>query len=255
MQSVRTIGLALFLVAAPVLAGARAAGSVETIPTRSGATLSFLEINRSGQTAVILLPGGGGTLRLRSGRPRLGNFLVRSRSLFAAQGFRVVVPDAPSDRRNLNHWRTSGAHVADLVALARYLRRTGARRVWLVGTSRGSISAAAAAARGGFNGLVLTSSVTRRAGRRPAIVQDARLGAIRGPVLIVYHRNDDCRFTPASDAAALKAALRRARPVAVMLFDGGRPPLSRLCGAFAAHGYYGIEPRVVTAIGRWIRTH
>ena len=95
------------LVSAPASAGAQnTADEVVTIPTREDVTVQFILLGpRPGDPpAVILFTGGGGKLGLakwvRKGKVRKnprGNFLVRSRKLFAGHGFLVAVPDAPSD--------------------------------------------------------------------------------------------------------------------------------------------------------------
>lgn len=55
------------------------------------------------EQVVILFSGGSGNVRLRPGslRPEFagrGNFLVRTRYLWAGDGFASVVVDVPSDR-------------------------------------------------------------------------------------------------------------------------------------------------------------
>ena len=74
------------------------------------------------KATVILFSGGDGGLgiypngSLQRGN---GNFLVRTRQLFAAQGFLVAVVDAPSDRQGgnwLQGFRQTSEHVADIKA-------------------------------------------------------------------------------------------------------------------------------------------
>ena len=129
---------------------------VAEIPTRPGVTVKFIEITGAPRTApkVILFGGARGKIGLDgwdgSGTPS-GNFLVRARQLFAAHGFHVTVPDAPSDRKDLRiglvRWRRSAAHAQDIAAIINHMRKRGAGPVFLVGTSRGTNSAAGAAAR------------------------------------------------------------------------------------------------------------
>jgi hypothetical protein len=70
--------------------------------------------------------------------------------------------------------------------------------------------------------------------------------------LIVHHRNDGCRVTPATDVNALQAKLTGAPRTQVMLFNGGDPPRSDACEALSEHGFLGIEAQVVEAIAAWI---
>src|SRR6266704_3136170 len=105
MIMTRPVKLLKFIVAAALL-GATAyspsATAVEVIavPTRSRVTQSFYLTEPAGPPAasLVLFPGGDGKLRgYGPANLRKGNFLVRSRDLFAAQGFTVAVMDAPSD--------------------------------------------------------------------------------------------------------------------------------------------------------------
>lgn len=245
--------------AAAVLAVAPApAEEIVTIATRPGVTLSFILVTPPARpvASALLLPGGSGKIGLwRSPEPRSDNFLVRTRGRFAAAGVLVAVVDVPSDRRRdgLAAWRDSQEHRADMAAVARWLRRKAPGPVWLIGTSRGTVSAAHLGAYLNVDGVVLTSPVTRPSMRNPATALDAPLGRIRVPVLLVAHRQDGCAVTPAEGTDDLKTALSNARPVEVMLFEGGAPALSDPCQPLSEHGFFGIEDRVVDAITGWIR--
>ena len=130
--------------------------------------------------------------------------------------------------------------------------------VWLVGTSMGSLSAANAAARlpeGGPDGIVLTSSVTETSKMSYETTRHAGLGDIRVPTLVVHHKDDTCRASPYSGAEDILKALKQAPVKELMAFEGGSPAISAPCEAKAAHGYLGIEAKVVSAIGAWIRAH
>src|SRR3972149_2551132 len=130
------------------------AQEIVTLATRDGATQSFLLTVPSGDNpaaAAILLPGGPGLIRLRNegGRIRFGegNFLVRSRQLFVGRGIVAAVMDAPSDQpQGMDDGCALGdKHAADIRRVAEDLtRRFPGIPVFLVGTSRGTVSAAAA---------------------------------------------------------------------------------------------------------------
>ncbi len=258
---------ALFAAAAPAVAGSTGE-EVVTIPTRDGVTVPFILLGpRTGDApAVILFAGGAGVLDLaewnRKGDPTK-NFLVRSRKLFAARGFLVAVPDAPSDLTGsygadgLIRARLEAEHAEDIRAVIRYLRRFTQGPVFLVGTSRGSISAVGFASRaraGELGGIVLTSTVTQYNNRG---VKDhvfkARLDNIRVPVLIASHKDDGCYVTPFEDSARLKRALAAAPSVEIKGYSGGGPYRGRECGARHAHGFPGIEAQVVGDIAAWIK--
>lgn len=121
------------------------------------------------KAAIILFAGGHGGLQISQDGSfgwGKGNFLVRTRQLFADQGLLVVVVDAPSDHQSnpyLGSFRQSPEHAADIKAVIAWLRTQAKIPVWLVGTSRGTQSAAYIAtqlnSQEGPNGLVLTSTI------------------------------------------------------------------------------------------------
>ena len=127
--------------------------SYVSIETRSGVSQAFLHIEPAEPlAAVILFAGGDGRLGLSpNGIAALqGNFLVRSRPLFADEGLVVAVVDVASDfdtGDGLLGFRSGKKHATDIKGVIAYVKRKAKLPVWVVGTSRGSISAANAAAR------------------------------------------------------------------------------------------------------------
>jgi acetyl esterase/lipase len=150
---------------------AQVSEKVVDIPTREGVTQRFLYLKPEKPVAsVILFAGGHGGLQIGdNGSFGWGarNFLVRTRQIFAENGLAVAVIDAPSDRQNppfLSGFRQTSKHVADVKAVIAWLRKEAEVPVWLVGTSRGTQSAAFIATElalpdGGPDGLVLTSTI------------------------------------------------------------------------------------------------
>lgn len=243
------------------------AATLETLEPRPGVSEKFILLPAQGgpaKASVILLVGGNGRVGLRPDNidQPFNNFLARTRDLFAAQGLQVVLLDSPSDHTDLGDWRVSADHAADIAAVIRYLRAKSNIPVWLVGTSRGSVSAANAGARLAQgpaetrpDGLVLTSSVTIPAPAEMTTVESSDLTQVRVPVLIVAHRDDHCKYSPPSNAEKLAGAFPNSPKVELMLFDGGEAPRSDPCQPYAQHGYLGIEPKVVSAIAAWIEAH
>jgi pimeloyl-ACP methyl ester carboxylesterase len=215
--------------------------------------------------SVILFAGGHGALGLKSASAMkwgAGNFLVRTRERFADHGFMVAVIDAPADKQEgMNGvFRMGSEHAGDIGAVASYLKKQAPVPVWLVGTSMGTFSAAGGAiASPNVDGLVLTSTMTRTrsdwviAKSHPNSVASMALPRVTVPALIVSHRHDGCEFTPAADAAKLKARLTKSSKVEVVILDGGSPPRSEPCDAYSQHGYLGIEGKAVDAVARFIK--
>ena len=251
------------LVAAPVRAGT---ASLVSIPTPRGASQPFILIKPGAPIAsVILFAGGHGALGLTGASSMewgAGNFLVRSRDLFADHRLVVAVADAPSDRRHgMNAiFRMGREHASDIGAIASHLKRHVDAPVWLIGTSMGTFSAAGGAiASNGIDGLILTSTITRSkphwkiAASHPDGVASMALSEVTAATLILSHRQDQCEVTPAADALKLRRRLTQARRTEVVLLDGGAPPRSEPCEAHSQHGFLGIENHAVGAIADFIR--
>jgi len=187
-----------------------------TVASRPGVTQSFLVIDTGSvkpQAIALLYTGGGGRVGLRQEdgevKYRSHNFLVRAAADFARNGLLPVVMDVPSDQNELtDDYRTGGAQSADARAvLAELKQRFAGLPVYLVGTSRGSVSAAYVArdlARE-VAGVVLTSSVFGASNpkRQVPSLRGFDYAAIQSPLLFVHHRADGCEQTPYATAARL----------------------------------------------------
>jgi pimeloyl-ACP methyl ester carboxylesterase len=237
--------------------------SLIKVPTRPGVDQPFILVEPAAEpfASVILFAGGSGRLRThRHGTEvRSKNFLVRSRQIIAGYGLLIAVVDTPSDRKQdgLFNFRTSVEHAQDIQGVIDRLRDKNNVPIFLVGTSRGTISAAGVAARlksRRIAGVVLTSTVTRTNNRGDKEhVFDADLEQISTPVLVVYHENDGCYVTPFEDADRLMDSLVNARHKKLLSYKGGKDPESEACRALSEHGFFGIEERVVDDIVRWIK--
>ncbi len=240
---------------------------VVDIPTRPGVTQRFLYIaptHSASQTSpkgsVILMAGGHGGLQIfPSGSLGWGNgnFLVRTRQLFADAGFAIAVIDAPSDRLSgpfLSGFRQTPEHAADVKAVIAWLKLQAPGPVWLVGTSRGTQSAGYVATelsptQGGPDGVVLTSSImTDNNGRA---VPRMPLEQITVPVLVAHHEQDGCRLCAFSYMPQLMSKLAKTPKAELMAFTGGQS-VGDPCEAMAYHGFNGLEPEVVRKITGWM---
>ena len=256
-RSTLTILVAVILLASTLASSGRAEDLV-TLPTRPGVTQPFYLIKPDTPpvASVILFTGGAGKLGHDGlADPEKGNFLVRSRTLFAKRGFIVAVMDVPSDESGgMSEFRSSDDHRRDIAAVIAHLRQMAPVPVWLVGTSRGTVSAANGATldSGGPDGLVLTSSVTRGSKRQSGTVYDADLGSVKVPTLLVHNRDDACPVCPFSDISDLLSQFKNAPRKELIAFDGGAPSIDQPCRGLSRHGYFGIEDKVVAAIADWI---
>jgi pimeloyl-ACP methyl ester carboxylesterase len=251
--------LAGLLLAAPAIAQP---AQVIDLPTRPGVKERMLVIEPDQPSAVLLLmTGGSGHIGINdNGSMRNeGNFLVRSRALFVQRGYSVVLLDVPSDHDRPPYlretFRESDEHAADVGAAIAWARGKWGLPVWLVGTSRGTQSAAYAGTvltgASAPDGLVLSSTILA-AGRLPAAppVQQLALEKLHIPVLVVHHEQDQCQVTPPSLLPALMSKLPPATSK-LLTYQGGRS-VGNACEAFAFHGYNGIEDKVVADIAAFV---
>ena len=207
------------------------------------------------RATLVMLPGGAGDVGIaRDGDIARGNnFVIRSRALWNAAGFAVLIPDTV-DGQNLRGLRSSpqyAAFVGDLVAAA-HAQAPGA--VFLLGTSQGSIAAMNGAAQlrdGQIAGVVLTESVSLL-GASHETVFDAHPELVNVPALVVANSDDRCKVAPPENADKIAAAMRSAPRVKVLMISGGDLRSSTDCGSLSPHGYYGIEQNVVDAIAAWM---
>lgn len=265
----------LFVLAVAISFAAHAAercGEVVSVATHDGTTSRYAYAGpQDAKTVLVLLAGGGGHLDLDDGgcpQKLKGNSLVRSLPLFHAEGFRTALVDAPSDHRGdagLGGFRITEAHAQDIGRVIADVRRRGGGPVWLIGTSRGAISAAnAASSLSGDeapDGLVLTSAVMvgDPGARVPWVahsVFDTQLAAIRQPTLLVGHADDACIRSPASamPRVAERLGAQRKQLVTVTGGPGGVGLNARqACEGRSPHGFLNQEAEVAAGIARFVR--
>jgi len=265
--------LVLFVVSVPLYADQAAAEQVSVkqdlgvqerflnLPTREGVTVPTWVISpRPAQASVVLFAGGGGKLKIsEDGIRKRGNFLIRSRDLFAEQGFVVLIPDVPSDQGDLRSFRIGEDHAYDVKAMIAWLRQHNpGKPVWLIGTSRGVLSVASVAAKisseQGPDGIILSASVTRPSNAGADSLQDVELEKIMVPTLLVHHEQDECYVTPFEDIPELFNDFKQVKSKQIKSYRGGEN-LGHECRSKSYHGFKGIEGAVVNDVSDWIRAH
>lgn len=235
---------------------AQAAEREEIIPGRPEITSRTMIVtpDTAPRAAAVLFVGGNGDLSAMK-----SNFLLRIRQPLAQAGILLAIPDAPSDRVGRNNlqgnFRASEQHGRDIQGVVQFLKKQADVPVFVIGTSRGSTSAANAAARLGpslLAGVALTSSVTKEGERGQISVYQTAVKDIRVPAFVLWHEQDACSETPPSQAGALAKALTASPKVTVKTLTGGSPPRSGPCDALSPHGFLGIEDQASAAILAWI---
>lgn len=253
-------------------------GEVVTIETHQGTTTRYALAGplagRAGEAPMVLvmLIGGGGYLKLDDrGCPQLlnRNVLVRMSPLLHGAGIATALVDAPSDMRSdegLGGFRIAAEHADDLGRIVADLRARTRGQVWIVGHSRGTISAAGAAARltgvAAPDGMVLLSAmmVGDTRARKSWVAQtvfSVDLEAIRAPVLVIGHAADNCLRSPAALMDGITAKTRGARQQTVTVTGGpvapDRVPGLAACEVREPHDFVDQEAEVAAGIARFVR--
>jgi hypothetical protein len=251
--------LRFFLFLLGACAAAASAQEIVTVTPRPGVTQSFFvatmgEVKPEGVALLYVGAGGRIGLRMEEGQLKFGqnNFLPRARREFIRNGILPVVLDTPSDHPNemSDQFRMSDAHVTDARAvIAEVKKRYPDLPVFIVGTSRGTLSAAyiGVAVAGDVNGVVLTSSYFQTGGKRPRpMLSGFEWHKIRSRLLFVHHADDGCAQT------SYREAQRAAREYPLITVHGGKPPESGPCEPFSQHGFLGKEAETVDVIAAWM---
>lgn len=208
---VRVLPTALMLFAALVVCAEESMVPMDI--ARANANLpTYVMPHPQAIATLILLPGGdAGTGKIVDGKPGSGNFLVRAREAFFAENFNVIVVFRATDLSGLDYgYRVSPDHVAEIARVIAYARQQFGKPVWLVGTSRGTVSGTAAAIALGdtqVQGLVLTSSVTSQ---KTGAIATQDIASLKVPTLVVHHKKDACRICVPQEASRITAALKSA---------------------------------------------
>lgn len=233
-----------------------AEGTLLKVPSREGVTTTlFWEPAPNAKATVLLFPGGaGGFGKVEDGKAMGQNFLVRSEPFFIANGFNVAIFGRPSDSQDLDYAdRISDTHMADVRKVLEFVKRKADVPVWIVGTSRGTISATAAAINlpGEMAGVVLTSTVVSY--KKPGAVPKQDLYRIKVPVLVLHHAKDACPLCQPFEVPAILRGLKNAPVKKEVMVSGGENPTGNVCEALHWHGYIGMEREAVDLIGNWIK--
>ena len=209
----------------------------------------------SAQATLVLFTGGKGGLGYdaMANAPLSPNFLIRSRELFHKKGFNVAIVGRAQDRADLDFaYRKSAEHSSDIRAVLLRLQQLAPGKLWLIGTSKGTISAASAAIANPdvVAGLVLTSSVvsTGTVGNVPSL----EIGKIRIPTLVLHHRKDACKVCQPERTKHILAGLTNAPRKQLILLDGGSGASGNPCDAMHHHGFIGQEAEAVDLVTSWI---
>ena len=215
-----------------------AADQLAAVQSAGGEKFNYVLTMRNPATiqyGVILMPGGNGRMTPRMEGNKIvfsggGNFLIRSRELFAGPNFVAASTDATSTPDRIM------AIVQDLQ------KRYGQIAIYVVGTSRSTeaTQSLAKSVDGQVAGFVHSSSMSGISSFDPRGAKSRNL--------IVLHKMDACKVT--SPSAGIASHNKYGTELIEM--DGGKSTGDD-CEAYAHHGYYGIEAETVARIEEWIQ--
>lgn len=233
------------------------AGELVKVPSRVEVkTTVFWQATPDATATLFIFPGGGGGFgKVEEGWPTSNNFLVRTSKLWAKEKFNLAIFGRPNDSDDLGYDdRISETHMQDVKAVLAWVKTQSAAPIWVVGTSRGTVSAAATLIRVAdpqIAGGVVTSSVVeyKYAGALPR--QD--LGQIKVPVLVYHHAKDACHVCLPHEVPSILKGLKNSPHSKLMMVSGGANPTGSPCAGQHWHGFIGMEQEAVSSISAWIR--
>jgi predicted esterase len=233
-----------------------------------GATFSDLDLGQSSKKLpvyqvlvpdakvnFVVLPGGSaGFGKLVDGVPSSKNSLVRMQPLFAQAGastFAMFRPRGMTQDEMSYEYRLTDEHMEELRAVIRDIRSKSKAPIWLIGTSRGTVSATRAALvmPDEIAGIVLTASVVKKTAGN---VSSQPIEQIQKPVLMVHHIWDRCPVCPHDEAKALIQRFTGSSRAAFVSIESGSDPQEGVCGPLHWHGFPGAEQEVVDRVMKWV---
>jgi pimeloyl-ACP methyl ester carboxylesterase len=230
--------------------------SVENLPLANGGFQRVLYLPATGKMrgVMVMFPGGSGEIGIeKDAEIKHGdNFVVRTRALWQAKGFGVILVDA-LDHQSMRGVRSTEAYADVTRKILAFARERAGVPVWVLGTSQGSIAAMNAAAHAGqgeIAGVILTESVSVLGGSHETVF-DAHPDKVRSAALVVANEDDRCDVAPPSKAPEIAHSMRQTH-AEVLVVRGGVKRSHKDCGSLTPHGYYGIEESVVGSIVSWM---
>lgn len=245
------------------------------IKTARGATLPFIyETVEAPKGTIILLKGGDGKVDLsrKKGGGR-GNFLTRTRGLFAQAGYNVVLPYLPKDKKKIYKFRTSSEHAADLSAIIEFLEAETGLKNWVAGTSYSGVSAANVAQAMGsekVEGIILAAATLydsfeddawqkayedrKSSGGSDYAIMKVGLVDTKsydGKVVYLNNKADGCASSALKSDEDVTGLFPKAQ-VKIVHVDGGKDGkgsdlIKKFCRGNTKHGFFKIEKEAVKA--------
>ncbi len=212
---------------------------------------------------AILLPGYPSVVRpvvegetLNSSKLS-GNFLIRARRHLISQQLATLIVDCRSDSGDTcsSAYQASLARHQDISQLILQVKKDfpSIQKVWLVGTSMGTISSSFMPTydSGMYAGAIHTASITEPYARNSyRELGDFDYKKAKLPQVFIHHQEDPCFITTHSGAKTIADKFQ----IPLMTVQGGSDFKGDACKAFTQHGFRGKEREVMLAIQKIILT-
>lgn len=212
---------------------------------------------------AVLLPGSPSVVRpvvengVMTNSRLTGNFLIRARRFLVDENVASLIVDCQSESGDdcSSSYQASKQRQEDVDKLIAEVksRNPSITEVWLVGTSKGTISSSFMPVYNpsGYAGAIHTASITdpyARGSYRELGGFDYKKSTV--PQFFVHHANDPCALTtyPSAKSIAEKYA------VPLITVTGGSGFQGGACEAFTEHGFRGKEKEVMNAMTAIIKS-
>jgi len=212
---------------------------------------------------AVLLPGSPSVVRpvvengVMTGSRLTGNFLIRARRFLVDENVASLIADCYSESGDecSSSYQASKQRQEDVDKLIAEVksRNPSITEVWLVGTSKGTISSSFMPIHNptGYAGAIHTASITDpyvRGSYRELGGFDYKKSTVQQ--FFVHHVNDPCALTTYPSARSIAEKYN----VPLIRVSGGSGFQGGACEAFTEHGFRGKEKEVMNAVATIIRS-
>jgi len=212
---------------------------------------------------AVLLPGSPSVVRpvvengVMTSSRLTGNFLIRARRFLVDESIASLIVDCHSESGDecASSYQASKQRQEDVDQLIAEVknRHPSIAEVWLVGTSKGTISSSFMPIYNpsGYAGAIHTASITdpyARGSYRELGGFDYNQSTVAQ--FFVHHVNDPCALTSFASAKSIAAKYN----MPLIKVSGGSGFQGAACKAFTAHGFNGKEKEVMHALSAIIKS-
>lgn len=209
----------------------------------------FLSVEPSSprDVCLVLFPGGKRSRHFIAAgdSPKMSNnFLMRMIPDLVRLDYRVVVPGSLS-----NDVKTNQAEETALRRMYQIVEDDGCQRLYLLATSRGTVSAlhSMSLITSPIAGIALTATIANEQNFAETFIPVGKL-----PVLMVHHSLDGCPSSPLQAAREMSIRLAKVANVEFYEISGGQEESKSPCAARTHHGFWGAEPRMLGILTTWL---